>query len=1073
MPRIRHRLEQSLILLDDYLHPLFGANRISKSAFIDLKQKLGEFPDGYDSNGRSYIAQRLRTLYQRDPSEIETYDDNIRRHIDAINARRPQDEQIVLKYFQHLSLLYTEHLLHRVFTDIDGFVQELNGLVAKRNQNERSDQFDVFTPADLTKLAYWMATGSGKTLLMHLNYHQIRHYMTLAKQQPYENILLITPNAGLSQQHLTEFTLSDIPAQLFRQGSRSLLEGTVQIIEITKFTTNSSGPQTVNVGHFEGHNLIFVDEGHRGASGDVWLGYRDKLAADGFTFEYSATFGEAFNSGNKAIDIQTRHTYGKSIAFDYSYRYFYRDGYGKDYSVLNLPNSYHENQRDTLLLASLLTFFEQSWVYQERNEELKQYSIERPLLLFVGHTVQAGKTQYDLTGADEATISDVLDIVRFLHRVAKDPVWSIGAIQKIIDGKSGLTDDGGIDIFRNHFRVIKGSFTAATAYLTLLDTIFHTSASGPVHLSNLSSAAGEISLRVGTTDTPFGVINIGDDQNFLSATEKTNFGLVVDPADAFRGSLFETINHTSSNINILVGAKKFTEGWNSWRVSGMGLLNVGRSEGSEVIQMFGRGVRLRGHQRSLKRSTVLPGNHPLHLPLLETLNIFSVKGNYLSQFKEAMDREGIVDGYEEIYLPVKFEAFEQGHPQLYVLRPRGDVEFVDQPSFSLEAVDKPAIKPTIDLNPRVQSATSLEQEVQLRAERTAISILPEYLNLLDWEAIYREILAWRRNRNFQNMTINREVLQKIVESRKGQAQYYVLYAPEHLVAPSRFSDLYHLQMMVLDILKQYAERFYNHRRQQWESDTLEYRPLDKNDPNLNPTVLPLDPPRPGYVIKINRNKPELVEALETLLDKGDQLYQQDQAEFPNIVFDRHLYTPLITRGYYNENGTFTIEEDIKSVPVGLNKGETRFVWNLRKYLSVQGNKVLGDSKLYLLRNLSRGKGIGFFEASNFYPDFILWLVAGEKQVVTFIDPKGLAMLRPNDFSHPKIQLFSTLQEKIAPRLNNPKVILDSYVISETDYEKTKGYFGSTNNKVEEFRGNHVLFPGTAASDLLERAVEQL
>ena len=28
--------------------------------------------------------------------------------------------------------------------------------------------------------------------------------------------------------------------------------------------------------------------------------------------------------------------YGKAIAFDYSYRYFYGDGYGKDFTILNL-----------------------------------------------------------------------------------------------------------------------------------------------------------------------------------------------------------------------------------------------------------------------------------------------------------------------------------------------------------------------------------------------------------------------------------------------------------------------------------------------------------------------------------------------------------------------------------------------------------------------------------------------------------------------------------------------------------------------------------------------------------------
>jgi hypothetical protein len=34
----------------------------------------------------------------------------------------------------------------------------------------------------------------------------------------------------------------------------------------------------------------------------------------------------------------------------------------------------------------------------------------------------------------------------------------------------------------------------------------------------------------------------------------------------------------------------------------MGLMNVGQTEGSQIIQLFGRGVRLKGYGSSLKRS---------------------------------------------------------------------------------------------------------------------------------------------------------------------------------------------------------------------------------------------------------------------------------------------------------------------------------------------------------------------------------------------------------------------------------------------------------------------------------------
>ena len=35
---------------------------------------------------------------------------------------------------------------------------------------------EQYEESDLKKLAFWMATGSGKTLLMHMNYRQYLHY---------------------------------------------------------------------------------------------------------------------------------------------------------------------------------------------------------------------------------------------------------------------------------------------------------------------------------------------------------------------------------------------------------------------------------------------------------------------------------------------------------------------------------------------------------------------------------------------------------------------------------------------------------------------------------------------------------------------------------------------------------------------------------------------------------------------------------------------------------------------------------------------------------------------------------
>ncbi len=197
---------------------------------------------------------------------------------------------------------------------------------------------DIRNMIEEARAAVAATVNAGLTLLLHINYRQFLHYHRLARAKPLDNILLITPNSGLSEQHLAEFAKSGIPAQRFRgSGGVGLDRETVQVLEITKLTERSSGPLTVHVDSFEGNNLVFVDEGHRGSSGEVWLGLRDKLAAEGFTLEYSATFGEALNKGGKPADMAQRQSYGKAVVFDYSYRYFYGDGYGKEYNILNLP----------------------------------------------------------------------------------------------------------------------------------------------------------------------------------------------------------------------------------------------------------------------------------------------------------------------------------------------------------------------------------------------------------------------------------------------------------------------------------------------------------------------------------------------------------------------------------------------------------------------------------------------------------------------------------------------------------------------------------------------------------------
>jgi hypothetical protein len=95
-------------------------------------------------------------------------------------------------------------------------------------------------------------------------------------------------------------------------------------------------------------------------------------------------------------------------------------------------------------------------------------------------------------------------------------------------------------------------------------------------------ATGELALKVGEAE-PFGVVNVGEPVAVAEACEAK--GVVRLEDDVNRTSLFQGINRDDSPINLLVGSRKFTEGWNSWRVSSIGLMRMGKNEGTQIIQL--------------------------------------------------------------------------------------------------------------------------------------------------------------------------------------------------------------------------------------------------------------------------------------------------------------------------------------------------------------------------------------------------------------------------------------------------------------------------------------------------------
>lgn len=1027
------KLENRLTILA-WLNKLLGYGN-NREMLADTKN-VGE---GFDASGCSFLYHHLlgRGSQVKIPAEdLARYDDNLRNHLAAIN--RGRREPIILRYFQYLSVLFNEIVLDRLFSRREQMLLDLNTFVRDRNAAKFPGEplDDPFGEADLTKLAYWMATGSGKTILLHLNYHQFLHYNT----EPLDNILLITPNEGLSEQHLEELAASGIPARRFELTQSSLWttnRHTIQVIEITKLVQEKKGGGvSVPVEAFEGCNLIFVDEGHKGAGGEAWRKYRDALGQTGFTFEYSATFGQALSAArNDPLSAE----YGKAIVFDYSYRYFYGDGYGKDFRILNLREDDRPDQTEMLLLGNLLSFYEQRSIFQSHANVLRPYHLEKPLWVFVGSTVNA------VYSDNQEKRSDVLTVARFLHRVLENRRgWVVRGIERLLKGKTGLNTLEGIDLFAGRFPFLRETgLTPGEIYHDILKELFHTPTGGGLHLFDIRSRSGELGLKASSAEDYFGLIYIGDTSEFKKLVEADDSGIVLEE-DALAGSLFEGINHPDSKVNILIGAKKFMEGWNSWRVSNMGLLNIGRKEGSQIIQLFGRGVRLRGKGHSLRRSAALPGNHPQHIKLLETLNIFAVRANYMAQFRDYLEREG-VETEEAIELPLFVWANEQFLKRgLVVPRPEAGRDFVRETHLLLEA--DIAVGAHVDMAVQVQALESSALGLQTVQVRAGVSrkLPSESLPLVDWEQAYLDLLAYKERKGLSNLVIRPDAPQQIIEGG-----VYTLFVDEAVIRPRSFKERDRLQDAVTRILRKYVDAFYRARRERWESQNLVYRPLDLEDPNLAFNRPNAREKKAAYTVRVSRSRSDLITAIENLLADTDRLRKGENDNLPRIYFDRHLYLPLLLK-----KGDALIAD-----PPALEPSETQFVRDLKACWGAEKNKSLKGKEVFLLRNLSRGKGIGFFEESGFYPDFILWITNHQSQRIVFIEPHGL--LQAKAYIHDeKARLHERLPEltkEIARRSGRDDITLDSYIISATPYgDLQKRYDDGTWNR-ERFAEKHILF----------------
>ncbi|MDK1670709.1 DEAD/DEAH box helicase family protein [Moraxella osloensis] len=1085
------------LILNQWLWSKFNPNNLrAMQALLDDTLYEGIETEG-DNAGQTKFFTRLTQDLHSDKhaisdDDLRRYDLNIVKHWQQVTDKRNEIEgfELNLKYFQYLALLFTEYYLDQYYHNQQQMLTELNEKLAEYNSElTDSEKLQPYIADDLNKIAYWNATGSGKTLIMHVNILQYQHYHATVSEK-IDQIILLTPNEGLSEQHLQEFKLAGINAMLFdKNKSRDAMFNYVQIIDINKLAERD-GDKTVAAQSLEGNNLVLIDEGHRGtSSGGVWMTYRDTLTKNGFSFEYSATFGQAvskaknvskqqedmlkakakLNYGTTAISKLTdsqlaslqlddlelqkarrealKEVYAKGIIFDYSYPHFYKDQFGKEVSILNMKKERDEEEENLYLTACLLTFYQQQYLYRKHTKRLEPFMVENPLWVFVGNKVN-----------DES--SDILTIIKFLANFLDQQHYgrNIDWINDLITNKDLLLDAKGNNIFHNRFTPLLGH-DAKQVYQDILQTFFNAPSNHRLNVIRITQNTGELRLQVGE-NTPFGVINVGDEKNlFDTATEFSQDYYLNTRTDEFSPSLFDTLNNVDSKTNLLIGSRKFTEGWSSWRVSTMGLLNMGSGEGSQIIQLFGRGVRLKGESFSLKRTDrntySNAQNKDLRLDLLQTLNIFGLHADYMEQFRQYLTDEGIE--FEQDLLTLDFTTERTptaSKLKTLVLKdgykdnqPNGFKQKIKLSLFKIPTEYQGKIKRiqvVLDLYPRLQAYnTDKKLDTTISEDhRQTHEISPDIMAFFDFDAIYLQLQQYKFQRSYPNLQLSVKdlkafCLQKIDNTTEaGQAKdWYTLYADVSKLGTG-MQGVQTQQAILLELLQAYMDRFYKTIKNAYERQYYEVKEFDVNDADFpiefcdkyTFTAKTVDDNDAFAAHK------ERLEALQSLVNEGKveamANWQSADQGFRAIIFDKHLYYPLFSKN--TDKLPFTWSPMMFDYDNKGRSSEVMFVDDLQQYInSPKQLPQLNDYHIYLMRNpSSKNKGLGFALAGNFYPDFLLWLVHKQtgKQYLTVIDPKGLRNMSVDDA---KINLYKEI--KTIEAQAGGDLVLNSFILSITPF----------------------------------------
>ncbi len=855
------------------------------------------------------------------------------------------------------------------FANCDFTHKKLNPLLKShfKVENQRVS-FENF----INRLAFYMATGSGKTIVIIKLVELLSVAMGMGLI-PKKNVMFFSANENLIKQFEKEIekynrgkdfskqidfkNLKKVTHKDFHRAPKDFFEKIALFYYRADLMNDEESKENLlNYKDYwdNGENYVILDEAHKGnKSESKRQAIFSLLSLKGFLFNFSATFTEE-------SDLITS-------VYNLSVGEWVKLGYGKESVLLKKNNlnafkdlkDLNDREKEIALLKALLL------LGMQKRYKIKGYFYD-PLMLVFTHSVNVENSDAEIFFKTLARVienddgNDFVKAKEYLLEEIKDPEFLFSA---------NKDKDYKVKVFKEGLKSMD--------FKGLKEEVFYAS-NGHIEVIINPKNNQEIAFKLNTSDKVFCLIKIGDITEWIC--EKLKSVKVVSKNLSFKEeSYFSQIDRSS--INILVGSRTFETGWDSTRPSVILFLNIGLDDDAKklVKQSFGRGVRIESLKNQRQRLAYLDIDETIkkdlkpNAAMLETLFVIPTNHASLETIlkiqKESENRGENRGSWREITLektPIKHDLFVP----CYRKEPTSILKIPENASFKMSEKNFKDLKEYFNL--------MSEKHFILKHE---IYDPKDYATLKDMiqKAHFKKVSTWHY-----------KDLDYMISEIKGK-----LY-PNQKVPKDEFNALDNEKIVHFKRIKVKADK--QEALIKTIQEVKEHAPLDKETLRIKIAQGEIDP-------------------YDTEKHKQDKTFKVGDAEL--LKLKEHYYTPLIKakdcdwlKHVVKVKSEIDFLQELQDQETTKTLQENYDFWAFSKI-----DEHLDNLFIPYINNVAERR---------FFPDFIFWLQKGDTQIICFIDPKGTKI---SDYQH-KADAYKLFKDKIFNPKNDPnfkiKVVLKFY-----------------------------------------------